>query len=308
MFLSGRPFDQYSAPPARLGSQISRGGIPQKSTDTRFYGLQNVHRENSSRFIEYSQSLSTLFCVVSSRACFIFLVCGRQCLEIHTWVHTRNTKFSWEEITYLLTCAGYHWRYRHRDTRKTCFSSGLKNCYWQQEDAPWCPVGYLKFYLARTKTLFITTTGSTSHILTTALSRWIVAFVWRAYERLVIPMPQAHPGISTQVHYLRILCQTAVYFQDVSVFQERSVGNCHARWTLVLHFIGVISGQNILKAVLRDWGLRFLVLGRKILECGYRFYTTTSYLHHCTWIQPDIILKPWTWPSRLTAACLNQGM
>ena len=32
--------------------------------------------------------------------------------------------------------------------------------------------------------LFITTTGSASLIPTTALSRWIVAFVWHAYERL----------------------------------------------------------------------------------------------------------------------------
>ena len=32
-----------------------------------------------------------------------------------------------------------------------------------------------------------------------AISCWIVAFVWRAYERLGIPMPTAQPGICTQV-------------------------------------------------------------------------------------------------------------
>ena len=61
-----------------------------------------------------------------------------------------------------------------------------------REDAPWCPVDHLKFYLACTKRLFITTTRS-------AISCWIVAFVWRAYKRLGIPMHTAHPGICTQV-------------------------------------------------------------------------------------------------------------
>ena len=108
-----------------------------------------------------------------------------------------------------------------------------------RENAPWNPVGYLKFYLARIK-LFITTTQRASLIPRTALSRWIVAFVWRAYERLVIPMPPAHPGICTWIHYPRILCQTAVYFRDVLVFQECTVGNSPVHWTetLVLHFIG----------------------------------------------------------------------
>ena len=108
-----------------------------------------------------------------------------------------------------------------------------------REDAPWSSVGYLKFYLARIK-LFITTTGSASLIPRTALSCWIVAFVWRAYERLVIPMSPAHPEICTRVHYPRILCQTTVYFRDVLIFQERTVGNSPVHWTetLVLHFIG----------------------------------------------------------------------
>ena len=86
---------------------------------------------------------------------------------------------------------------------------------------------------------FITTTGSVSLIPTTGLSRWIVAFVWGAYERLGIQMPPAHPGLCT--HYPRILCQTRIYFRDVLVFQERMVGNIHpVHWTetLVLHFIG----------------------------------------------------------------------
>ena len=176
-------------------------------------------------------------------------------------------------------------------TQNLLFFLNLRTATNNRKDAPWCPVGYLKFYLTRTKVLFITTTGSASRIPRTTLSRWIVAFVWRAYERLVIPMPPAHPGISHQVHYLRIVCQTAEYFRDVLVFQ--GIGNSPAHWTetLVLHFIGVISEQNILKAVFRGWSLRFmslLVLGRKILECVYRFHTTTSYLHRFRWIQPDI--------------------
>ena len=36
-------------------------------------------------------------------------------------------------------------------------------------------------------------------IPTTALSRWIVVFVWRAYERLGKQIPPAHPGLCTQM-------------------------------------------------------------------------------------------------------------
>ena len=42
------------------------------------------------------------------------------------------------------------------------------------------------------------------------------------------------------VHNAKILCQTAVYFGKVLVFQERTIGNSPLNWTetLVLHFIG----------------------------------------------------------------------
>ena len=140
-----------------------------------------------------------LFCVVSARTCFIFLVCGRRCLEIYTRVYARNTKSSREEVT-LLPCAGYHWIHKHRDTPRTYFSSGLKNCYGQQGGRSLVP-GWLFLVLPswQQKKIFISTTESASLIPTTALSRWIVGFVWRAYERLGIQMPPTHPGLCTQV-------------------------------------------------------------------------------------------------------------
>ena len=81
-----------------------------------------------------------------------------------------------------------------------------------REDAPWCPVGYLRFYLACTKRLFITTTKS-------AISCWIVAFVWRAYERLGIPMPTAHPGICTQVCPLpkNVMSNSGIFPQSTGI-------------------------------------------------------------------------------------------
>ena len=89
--------------------------------------------------------------------------------------------------------------------------------------------------------LFISTTETASLILTTALSRWIVVFVKRPYERLGIEMSQHILGFVLRcVHYPRILCQTGIYFHNVLVFQERTVGNIsavHYAETLVLHFI-----------------------------------------------------------------------
>ena len=178
-----------------------------------------------------------LFCVVSSKACFIFLAGWRRCSEIipGSVSATRNPPEK-RSLCCLVqdiiedTDTGIH--------PEPVFLLNFRIATGNREDAPWSPVGYLNFHLVRTK-LFITTTGSSSLIPRTALSCWIVAFVWRDYERLVIPMPPAH-GICTQVHYPRILCQTAVYFTDVLVFHGRTVGNSPVHWTeiLVLHFIG----------------------------------------------------------------------
>ena len=131
MFLHSKPFDPYSAP-SRLGSQISHGGLPKLSTDTRFCSLQNCYGAPFQGFVNTPgvyQPHSVY--IILSRTCFIFLVCGRRCLEIYTRVHARNTKSSREEVT-LVPCAGYHWRHKHWDAPRTCFSSGLKTCYGQQ--------------------------------------------------------------------------------------------------------------------------------------------------------------------------------
>ena len=102
---------------------------------------------------------------------------------------------------YLSPCPWDHFAASCRISLKTRTSGCTQNLFFfrtsdriptgNREDAPWCRVGYFKFYLACTKRLFITTTRS-------VISCWIVAFVWRVYERLGIPMPTAHPGICTQ--------------------------------------------------------------------------------------------------------------
>ena len=59
---SSRPFDSCSAPLARLGSRISRGGVPQHSTDTRFYGLQNGIGAPLQDFWILPESINPILC------------------------------------------------------------------------------------------------------------------------------------------------------------------------------------------------------------------------------------------------------
>ena len=144
--------------------------------------------------------------------------------------------------------------------------------------------------------LFISTTGSASLIPTTALSRWVVAFVWHAYERLGIQIPPAHPGLCTQMWPLpkNIMPIREIFPRRTGI--PRTPGWQYQPCTLD----GDISasfhkkqwvGRIYLKPYLWETCWRVMsrvVLRREILECGYRFHTIASCLSRCTRIQRDI--------------------
>ena len=136
---------------------------------------------------------------LSQRTAFLLAVaCGRRCSEIHALsILPQHMRFSSEGVT-LLPRAGYLAKNQSLVyTPEPVFLPDLRRATGNREDAPWCPVRCLKFYLDRTKDrrgsidqLFITTMGQPNPISKTALSRWIIALVRRAYEKLGKPTPR----------------------------------------------------------------------------------------------------------------------
>ena len=159
----------------------------------------------------YKLSLLKLF---QCSAFLLAVVCGRGCSEMHALSILPHMRFSREGVI-LLPRAVYLLKNQSLEFNpEPIFLSG------NREDAPWCPVRCLKFYLDRTKErrgsidqLFITALGqqnpiSKQHSVTGSL-RWCVAPLssWVSQGPKCEPMileVSPHPGHYTQVSHWQL--------------------------------------------------------------------------------------------------------
>jgi integrase len=135
---------------------------------------------------------------LSARTAFLLAIaCGRRCSELRALsVLPQHTRFALEGV-YMLPRAGFLAKNQALDFAPVpIFLPDLRRATGDPEDAPWCPVRCLKFYLARTKplrgstdSLFITCKKPFGPVSTQTLGRWIMAVVKGAYEKLNRPPP-----------------------------------------------------------------------------------------------------------------------
>ena len=127
------------------------------------------------------------------------VACGRRCSELHALsILPQHMRITAEGAT-LLPRAGFLAKNQTFSfTPEPIFLPALCRATGNPEDAPWCPVQCLRAYLKRTKArrgkidqLFVTSCGQAKALSKTALSRWLVALVKRAYRELRLPAPQS---------------------------------------------------------------------------------------------------------------------
>jgi integrase len=142
---------------------------------------------------EYSKLAKLSLADLSARTAFLLAIaCGRRCSELSALsILPQHLRFSVEGAC-LLPRAGFLAKNQALDfTPEPIFLPDLRKTTGDPEDAPWCPVRCLKFYLARTKplrgsvdALFITHKRPYGPVSSRTLGRWIMVVVKSAYEKL----------------------------------------------------------------------------------------------------------------------------
>jgi hypothetical protein len=140
------------------------------------------------------------------------VACGRRCSEIHALSVLPEHLHINESGATLLPRAGFLAKNQTIGfTPEPIFLPDLSKVTGDPEDAPWCPVRCLKYYLDRTKQLrggidqlFITIKVPHKALSRTSLSRWIVAVVKSAYQKFghTAPLAKAHDTRPRLEHFI----------------------------------------------------------------------------------------------------------
>ena len=167
---------------------------------------------------EFSSLRELSLIELSQRTAFLLSVaCGRRCSEMQALsILPQHMRLTPEGVT-LLPRAGFLSKTQALSfTPEPIFLPDLRRATGDREDRAWCPVRCLKAYLNRTRELrgsidqlFVTTMEPRRPLSKTALSRWIVALVRRAYEKLDQPAP------SIRAHDTRSQSASWAYYSGV---------------------------------------------------------------------------------------------